>query len=403
MAEAVRHAGVLIPGLVSAHQHTVDALLRGVGVADTFLGWLLDTQYAGVAALNPEEIGLATSVAMSASLAGGVTTMVDCWGIDHGTDAGRAMAAAEASLDVHRRSGARVLFARMFAELAPDPWRGRPGFPIERVVAPADVALGQIAELASRHHRAEDGRIRVAPSPELGELNSAGALRDALALATQLGVPLPMHLCASPESRAAFGTTDLERTGLLGPRVLAAHCTATDAHDISVLADAGVSVAHCPTSNLALRGAVTPVAAFRRAGATVGLGLDNGSLDSRMDLLGEARSAVSASIGRRDPISTADALAMATIDGSRAAGLDHLVGSIEVGKRADLVLLDTSGDHWWPCADIAEAVVWQSRISDVRTVLVDGRAVVEDGCCTNLEPDRDAVLAAAAKARAARC
>ena len=399
--EPVRHADVVLPGLVSAHQHTVDSLLRGVPVGATFLQWLLDTQYAGVSALTPEQCGLATSVALAASLAGGVTTLVDCWGIDHGTDAGRALAGAEASIAAHRASGARVLFARMFAEHAPPAWQGRPGFPIARVLAPSDVALSQVADLASRHHRAEDGRLRIAPSPELGELVPVGALRDALALAQQLGVPLPMHLCASPESRGAFGLAALEHSGLLDDRLLAAHCTAVDEHDIGRLAGAGVAVAHCPTSNLALRGAVTPVAAFRRAGATVGLGLDNGSLNPRLDLLGEARAAVSASIGRRDPITTDDVLAMATIDGARAVGLGHLVGSVERGKRADLVLLDTSGDHWWPTASVPEAVVWQSRTTDVRTVLVDGRPVVEDGRCTTLTIDRAEVLAASAQARAA--
>ncbi|QXC60204.1 amidohydrolase family protein [Aquihabitans sp. G128] len=400
--EPVRHAGVLLPGLVSAHQHTVDSLLRGAAVPGTFLGWLLDTQYAGVAALTPEQLGLATSVAVAASLSGGVTTLVDCWGIDHGTDAGRALAAAEASLEAHRRSGARVLFARMFAEHAPDAWHARPGFPIGRVLAPAAVALDQVVTLAARHHRSEQGRIRVGPSPELGELCTPGALRDALALAGELGVPLPLHLCASPESRAAFGPADLAAAGILGPRLLAAHCTAVDQHDVDELAGAGVAVAHCPTSNLALRGAVTPVAAFRRAGATVGLGLDNGSLNPRLDLLGEARAAVAASIGRRDPVTTDDVLAMATIDGARTVGLDHLVGSIEVGKRADLVLLDTGGDHWWPHDSVAEAVVGQSRVTDVRTVLVDGRAVVEDGRCRTLPIDRDDVLEAAATSRAVR-
>lgn len=399
--EVVHHADVVIPGLVSAHQHTVDSLLRGARVPDTFLGWLLDTQYAGVAALTPDELGLATSVALAASMAGGVTTMVDCWGIDHGTDAARALDAAESSIEAHRRSGARVLFARMFAERAPAGWAGRPGFPIERVLAPADVALDQVRELAARHHRREDGRLRVAPSPELGELCAPGALRDALALATDLGVPLPLHLCASPESRAAFGVTDLEAAGLLDARVLAAHCTAIDDRDVAVLADADVAIAHCPTSNLALRGAVTPAAALRRAGARVGLGLDNGSLNPRLDLLGEARAAIAASIGRRDPLGVDDVLAMATIDGARAVGLGHLVGSIERGKRADLVLLDASADHWWPHEDIARAVVEQSRVTDVRTVLVDGRVVVDDGRAVHVTVDRGRVEAVAARVRAA--
>lgn len=401
--EVVHRAGVVLPGLVSAHQHLLDIVVRGAPLGTSFLDWLLDVYGAGLSALTPEDCAVATTAALAATVAGGVTTVVDCWGIDHGSpDDGRVLAAAEATLDVHARSGARVLFARMFAEHAPLPWRRHGGFPVDRVLAPAGPALAQVADLAARHRGAADGRLRIAPSPELPELVSAGALRDARWLADQLGVPLPMHLCASPESRSACGPEDLDDLGVLDGHLLAAHCTAVDDHDIAVLASAGVAVAHCPTSNLALRGAVTPVAAFQRAGATVGLGLDNASLNPRHDLLGEARAAVAASIGRGDPITVDDVLAMATIDGARAVGLAASVGSIEVGKRADLVLLDTSGDHWWPHHDIADAVVHQGRVEDVRLVLVDGMVVAADGRCTTLDVDRPALLDASRRAHTAR-
>lgn len=136
-------------------------------------------------------------------------------------------------------------------------------------------------------------------------------------------------------------------------------------------------------------------------GDPVGPGLDNASLNPRLDLLGEARAAISASRGQGDLLSTDDALSMATIDGARAVGLGDIVGSIEPGKRADLVLLDAGGDHWWPRASVADAVVWQSRVTDVRTVLVDGRRVVDEGRCTTLDINRRALLDVAARARAA--
>lgn len=393
-------AGVVVPGLVSAHQHLLDVVARGTWRGDDFPAWLLDRYGAAVAALRPEDCATATAAALAGTVAAGVTTIVDCWGIDHGARSRAEVdEAADASLEVHARSGARVLFARMFAEHAPGPWLARPGFPVTAVLAPAEEALDQVAGLAARHHGAGAGRVRVTPSPELPEAVAPSAFRAARDLAASLGTPLPVHLCASPASRAACGPADLAAIDVLGPHLLAAHCTAVDDADIAVLAGAGATVAHCPTSNLALRGAVTPVAAFRRAGTAVGLGLDNGSLNPRLDLLGEARAAVAASIGRGDPLAPADVLAMATIDGARAVGLADQVGSIEVGKRADLVLLDTDGDHWWPHADIADAVVEQSRPTDVALVLCDGEVVATGGVATRVPVDRAELVALSARVR----
>ncbi|QYG93147.1 amidohydrolase family protein [Iamia sp. SCSIO 61187] len=394
-------AGVVLPGLVSAHQHLLDVVARGTWRGDDFPTWLLDRFGAAVAALGPEDCATATAAALAGTVAGGVTTVVDCWGLDVGARSRAGVdEAADACLEVHRASGARVLFARMFAETAPPAWHRRSGFPVAAVLAPADAALDQVAGLAARHHGSADGRIRVAPSPELPEAVSPAAFRAARDLAAELGTPLPLHLCASPASRAACGPGELDAMGVLDAGLLAAHCTAVDDADIAALAGAGVAVAHCPTSNLALRGAVTPVAAFRRAGAPVGLGLDNGSLNPRLDLLGEARAAIAASIARGDPLAPSDVLAMATIEGARAVGLADVTGSIEVGKRADLVLLDTGGDHWWPHADIVDAVVEQSRPTDVRLVMVDGAVVAVDGVAVHVPVDRPALVALAARVRA---
>jgi cytosine/adenosine deaminase-related metal-dependent hydrolase len=395
-------AGVLIPGLVSAHQHLLDVVARGTWRGDDFPAWLLDRYGAAVAALTPADCGLATSAALAGSIAGGVTTLVDCWGVDHGARSRSEVdEAADASLAAHAASGARVLFARMFAEHLPAAWHDRPGHPAGAMVAPAEEALDQVAGLAARHHGAADGRIRVTPSPELPEAIGPRAFVAACDLARDLGAPLPVHLCASPASRAACGPSELEAIGVLGPHLLAAHCTAVDDRDIAALAGAGVAVAHCPTSNLALRGAVTPVARFRQAGARVGLGLDNGSLNPRLDLLGEARAALAASIGRGEPLAPADVLAMATIEGAQAVGLGEEVGSIEVGKRADLVLLDSEGDHWWPHADIVDAVVEQSRPTDVHLVLCDGRPIAIGGVALGVRVDRRALVSLSERVRSA--
>jgi 5-methylthioadenosine/S-adenosylhomocysteine deaminase len=178
------------------------------------------------------------------------------------------------------------------------------------------------------------------------------------------------------------------------------HCIAVDHDDVEALAGARVGIAHCPTANRMFPGGTTPVAALRAAGAAVGVGLDNASLNPRFDLLAESRAATVAVRAGGGTLTALDALAMATCEAARAIGMADRIGSLEVGRRADVVVMDTSGPHWHPHADWASALLWQSRPEDVRTVLVDGRVVVDDGICRTLAPDERAVARGAARAQA---
>lgn len=398
--EHVAHrGGLLMPGLVSAHQHVIDALLRGVEPGAEFLDWLLGVYYSGLSRARPEDCGAITEAVMSEMLRSGVTTVVDCWGVDGGDpDQGRVLACARASVEAHERSGARVLFAHMFAEQVPDDWRAWfPEMDLDRLCAPASRTFDRVRTLRSD---TSSPLLQFTAMPELPELVSDAAFREAFALSRAHGVVLPVHLCASPPSRAACGPDELARLGVLGPDLLGVHCVAVDDADVEALSRAGVGIAHCPTANRMFPGGTTPVAAFRAAGAAVGVGLDNASLQPRFDLLGEARAATVAVRAGGGDLTAIDALAMATCEAASAIGMADRIGSIQVGHRADLVLMDTSGSHWQPHEGWAEALLWQSRTEDVRTVLVDGRVVVEDGRCRTLAPDASAVLRGAARARA---
>ena len=383
------HAPLVTPGLVSAHQHVVDALLRGVEPGEQFLDWLLGVYYTGLSAATPEDCRIATEVVMSQSLRAGITTVVDCWGLDGGDpDQARLDAAAHASLDAHRRSGARVVFALMFAEHVPAAWEGvAPELDLRRLCAPAERTFERVRSLAAGLAAPSGERLRVTPMPELPELVSDVSFRRAGELAAELGVVLPVHLCASPASRSACGPDELAVLGVLGPGLLGVHCIAVDDADVRALATAGVGIAHCPTANQRFPGGTTPVAAFRDAGAHVGVGLDNATLNPDVDLLAEARAAVVAAERGGGVLSSEQAFAMATRDAARAIGLGDEIGSLEPGRRADLVLFDTDGAHWVPDDDPYEALVWRANTADVRTVVVDGAVVVRDGRCVTLTPD----------------
>ncbi len=400
--------GLVTPGLVSTHDHMVDTLLRGgIEQGRDLQDWLVNVNFAGLAGYTPDDATIATTVSVSEALTAGVTTVCDNWGIDNATDAGRTAACTEATLEVYERSGVRCTFGVMFSDRVPQEWAGLNAAHACRVPSscldPAgltettDAALSRVATAMDDHDGRAGGRITVVPAPELVQVVTTDALRAVATLAEEHGRPWALHLCETPVDSHLFAggagpgmscVEWLDAAGLLDENLLASHCVEVDARDRRLLARAGVAVAHVPSSNAASSQRVAPVPELLDAGVVVGLGNDNGNLSER-SVLAQMRQAVlmaRASSGDPDSITTVEAVRMGTIDGARALGLDSAIGSIEVGKRADLVLFDRSGSHWWPNHDPTTALVVQARPTDVRHVWVDGRAVVTDGRCTMLDP-----------------
>ncbi|MFT3852838.1 MAG: amidohydrolase family protein [Ilumatobacteraceae bacterium] len=389
---------VVMPGLISAHEHLVDVLVRGGPVGPTFLDWLLGTYHAGLAHARPEECAAAVGLVRAADLAAGVTSVVDCWSVGPVDDATRVAECAEASASAHLASGGRTVFAAMCCEVVPDGW-SHPAIDVARLCRPIDDSLAATADLAAR---LGGPRLTVTPSPELPEMSTAGGMQAALALAERLDAVLPMHVCASPPSRAAWCPAALEAIGVLGPRLLAADCSAVDDADVRRLGAAGIGVAHCPSASRRLGGTTwTPLAALRAAGARGGLGLDNRSLHSGHDLFVEARQARLVAAGQAAVLDAPALLDLLTREAAAAAGLGDVTGALTVGRRADLVVLDAGGPHWWPrAASWVDAVVECAVAADVRCVLVDGRVVATDGRSL-VTVDPAAVDAAGRRIRAA--
>jgi 5-methylthioadenosine/S-adenosylhomocysteine deaminase len=374
---------LLLPGFISTHQHLLDVLLRGgVATGPDFLDWLLGLYYGGIVRYDPQDAGLATFLAGTETLLAGVTTVADSWGINCGGDSGRNRASAEASLEAYRRLGLRVTFGRMFATTLPAAFSHRfYGYEPALLTAPLELCLRDIGALMDDYDGAEQGRIRVTPSPELVEMVGLEGVRAARELAESRGAIMPIHLLTSPASREQFPARVMAEAGVLSPSVIAAHCTAATPEDLAVLRDFGVAVAHCPTSNAFGGSALTP-RRFLDADLRLGLGSDNATLNCNCDILAEARrAALNAHLlePSRPRLTGWEALRLATLGGAEALGMAAEIGSIEPGKRADLVLLDTSGPHWFPHHDWAETLLFQGRASDVRTVFIDGIPRVVDG------------------------
>jgi 5-methylthioadenosine/S-adenosylhomocysteine deaminase len=247
-------------------------------------------------------------------------------------------------------------------------------------------------------------RITPAIAPHAPYTCGRETLQAARALADEYGAPLLTHVSETWDEqktiRERYGkspTAWLDEVGFLGPRLSVAHGVWLSADDLKTLAARGVSLSHNPESNMKLGSGIAPVAAARKAGVVVGLGTDgsagsNNDLDmfDAMDFAGKL-----AKVAALDPtpLAAPELLRMATIDGAKALGLDRVVGSLEAGKRADLIVVDLGKAHVQPVFDLPSTVVYASRAGDVSLTVVDGKVLWDGKRVTTL--DEAKVLAAA--------
>jgi cytosine/adenosine deaminase-related metal-dependent hydrolase len=249
-------------------------------------------------------------------------------------------------------------------------------------------ALRETDHLAETWHLRENGRLRYAYSPRFVLTASWDLLRSIGARARI--DHLAVHTHASEQSEEAalvhqhFGRSNirlLAELGLAETNACIAHCVWPEQDDFEILAAAGGSVVHCPSCNLKLSSGVAPIVDYLEHGVNVALGADGAASNNRLDAWSELRLAglLAAFRNGADALGPADLFEMATLGGARALGLDADIGSIEAGKCADLAILDLQRAHAAGPEDVYTQLVYSARASDVRTVLVDGRVVVEEG------------------------
>lgn len=392
---------VVTPGFVSTHQHVIDVLLRGGLEQDrTLFDWLVNVYYAGTSAYTPEDCALAVRLNMAEAVSSGVTTITDNWGVNNGDAEQRVDECASATLEAYEAVGVRVLFGRMISDVFPPEWERLVGalsrklsgktLRMDTLLEPADRALPSVEALIGTWDGRANGRIRVCPAPIMAPIVSEEALTAAHQLAERHDTVMPIHHCESPVNARMFpesgvgmsGTEYLHTLRLLDERILAAHAVWLNDRDIRLMGAFGAKVAHCPSCNMFAASGISPVPRLLESGVTVGLGTDDANANSNVSILVEMRhAALLGKVGTLDAsaITAEKALEMGTIDGARAIGLDHEIGSLEPGKKADLVVFDTDKPHWHPRHHLPSVLVYQAHSTDVRSVMIDGRLVLDEG------------------------
>src|SRR5262249_25316077 len=249
-------------------------------------------------------------------------------------------------------------------------------------------------------------RVWAGLAPHATDTCGRDLLRRVRRLADRTGARVFIHLAQSEEevatvvARGAAGCASyLEALGLLAPDVVVAHATYLTDGEADLVGTRRTAVAHCPSSNAKLEGRVAPIARMRRARAGVGLGTAAPGCNNGMDLFEEMKIAgLLNKVAADDPaaLPALDLLRAATSEAARALGVDHLVGTLEPGKRADVIAVRTRRAHLQPWHDPAANLVYAARGSDVVAVFVDGRPLLRDGRLVELDAER--ILADAAQA-----
>jgi len=354
---------LILPGLVNTHTHAAMALYRGVADDVVLETWLRDYIFPLEAKLTTAEfVYWGTKLAAWEMILGGTTTFVDMYYFEDEV----ARAASEAGLRVV--AGETIL-----------------DFPSPDSPTPAD-GLRYTEEFIQRWRN--HPLVTPAVAPHSAYTCSADTLQAATALAKRTGAPLLIHLAESKgEMETVKGRTGrtsaryLAELGVFDVPTLAAHCIYLDAADRALVAEKHVGCAHNPSSNIKLASGIAPVLALRAAGVKVGLGTDgpagsNNDFDmmEEMDLAAKLQKIFS---GDPQALPAIDALAMATIEGAQAAGLGEEIGSLEPGKRADVILLRRDAPHAIPAFDVYSQIVYSLKASDVEASIINGRVVME--------------------------
>jgi 5-methylthioadenosine/S-adenosylhomocysteine deaminase len=369
--------GYVLPGLVQTHVHLCQTLFRGFADDLPLMDWLRTRVWPMEAAHTPATLRAATRLATTELLSSGTTAVLTMETV-HDTDV---------VFEAVAESGLRATIGKCMMDFdAQVP---------KRLQEETRASIDESVAIRTRWDGAEHGRLRAAFAPRFAVSCSRELLEAVADLSHQQRALVHTHASESRDEIAIVkkmsgGMTNLEylvSLHLASPHLCAAHCVWVDDGDQQRLAEHDVKVMHCPGSNLKLGSGIAPVAEMLERGITVSLGADGAACNNRLDMFEEMRLAAILQAMRKQPgvLPARDVLWMATRAGARTLGLEDAIGSIEVGKRADVIVVDRDRAHLVPGPDPYSTLVYAARGSDVRTTIVDGALLVDEFAPTRVD------------------
>lgn len=380
----------LLPGFIQTHIHLCQTLFRGLADDLPLLRWLRERVWPLEAAHDPATLRVAARTAAAELLAGGTTCVLTMETV-HDTDA---------VCDALVETGLRAVVGKCLMDTRGDG--------PSRLWQAAQDGIDETLALHRRWHGAGDGRLQIALAPRFAISCTRELLEATAATAQAHGLLVHTHASEQRDEvdivRARTGLDNmayLAAVGLATPHLCAAHCVWVTEDEQALMAERDVKVLHCPSSNLKLGSGIAPVPEFLRRGLTVSLGADGAACANALDMFQEMRQAATLQAMRLGPgaLPAREVVGLATREGAKTLGMFDQLGSIEIGKRADLILVGRDGVHQQPALNPYTTLVYATRASDVRCTIVNGRVVARDGRVTWADP---AALAADASQAARR-
>jgi cytosine/adenosine deaminase-related metal-dependent hydrolase len=378
----------IIPGLVNAHVHLAQAMIRGCADDMELIDWLGKRVWVLQGNYTEEDGRASAELCILEMLKSGTTAFVE------------SMLAGRYGFDgianVVLSSGIRAALAKIVMDVgtyaSKDNWM-HPGMIEDR-----ETTLRDTLAMYDRWNGAGDGRLAVWFGPRTPGGVTPELYREISALAAQRDMGITVHLAEVQADRKFLQETYAQSpaefaqaAGLTGPRVLLVHTVWMDAHDIEILSRTRTNVAHNPCSNAKLASGIAPIPEMLAAGVNAALGTDGGPSNNTYDLVREMRWASYLHKARtlNPTIMPAETvLEMATINGARALGWEREIGSLEAGKQADFVVFDLDKPHVTPSSDPVSTIVYAATGTDVDTVVIAGKVVMQGGQVLTMDEER---------------
>ncbi len=354
---------LIMPGFVNCHTHAAMTCFRGIADDLELMDWLNNHIFPAEAKnVNPHLAYWGSLLACAEMIKSGTTTFCDMYIFEDET----ARAAKVA--------GMRCLIGEVLFD-----------FPAPNCKSPAE-GLAYTRMLADKWQN--DPLVNIIVEPHSLYTCSPDLLRDAKKIADDYHLLLGIHLLENQselqqlqEKYGEDGVSFLGKIGYLNERLHAFHCVCLSAEDMKLFAKYGVKVSHNAASNMKLASGIAPVPDMLKAGITVGLGTDGCASNNTLDMIKEMSTVAKLhKVARLDPtvMDAKTVVRMATLDGAKALGMDHLIGSLEVGKKADMIIIGMNKPHLTPLYSEYSHLVYAASGADVDTVIINGKVVMED-------------------------
>ena len=379
---------IILPGLINAHVHLTQALIKGCADDVSLIDFLANRIWQLMGHYDENDARISANICMLEMIKSGTTTFAETlllsrYGMDSIT---------QAVVD----SGMRGMLAKSVMDIAT--YATRDNIMCEGMVEDGDTCLRQAVAWKGKWENAGDGRIQIWLGPRPVGSTTLDILKKVSETSKEHDMGIAIHFCEVKQDLELMSNQyDMtpgvlaETAGILTDKTLLIHSVWLTRDDMQIIKKYGSSIVHCPASNLKLASGFCPVPELMEEGINISLGTDAATCDNAFDMFDAMRLAAIVHKGRTlDPMAVpAEAvIEMATINGAKAIGLENEIGSLEVGKKADIITIDTLNCRIMPNVNPVSAVVYSAKGCDVDNVIIDGKFVVKDRAVLTMDEDK---------------